>query len=209
MRAILAVLAMAVVGCASPGDPSITDGSASPKRPQTTAVESTTESSKANQDLLGPTGYIGLELGTSMEDARAAGLLLDDGRQAPVELSLISDRDGPCRGFLFGMYGDAMGYRAHGYFSEDGGLAVIYGQGNMKTPEGVGYGTSLADLQQTFPALSAESADLYRTVTSSETEYLFRLDQKERVRYFAVALTDDPCSTVGLPTDPTGPPQPK
>jgi hypothetical protein len=144
-----------------------------------------------------------------MSRARAAGLLIDDGRRAPVELSLISTSSGPCTGFLFGMYGDAMGYRAHGYFSDEGGLAVIYGQSNMKTREGIGYGTTLATLRKTFPSLSTSGPGFYRAATSPSTEYLFRLDRTDRVRYFGVALTGDGCALTGVPTEPPDPQQPK
>jgi hypothetical protein len=67
------------------------------------------------------------------------------------------------------MYGDAIG-GAHGYFTEGAGLYLIFGQGQMTTPDR--RWQHRVDLRRAYPDLT-QQGDYYVAETTRDAEYFF------------------------------------
>ncbi|OXM74349.1 MULTISPECIES: hypothetical protein [Amycolatopsis] len=138
-------------GTSRPAPPSSSGASARPE-PATTAV-------------LGPTGYRQLRLGMSFDEAKATGMLAD-ADTAPTE----------CIGYRLI---EGMANIATVTISPADGVVVFAATG-ARTPENVGIGSTVAELRNAYPDLTAGAGN-YRAATGSGANYTFYVDSTDTV----------------------------
>lgn len=187
VRAIVAAsVLLAMTACGEPPASTATakDGPSSVSASEYARSDNSTSSPELGGGLtgdwerLGPDGFIELRMGMTRQEALATGRIR------------VGESANGCTGFYLAMYGDGSGLGPHGYFSEDG-LAIVHAQGGMHTPEGVVLGTSMDELQRTYPALR-RSDGFWVVPASDEADYFFVIED-EAVNFFGLASSDDPC----------------
>ena len=132
----------------------------------------------AEAPVLGPDGYKDLELGQSEQEAVDTGLLVD--REQP---------------------GDCIFYRLRpeegkpnpggGVFIDPHlGVVMIGGTDKIRTPEGVGFGTPLQEVRESYPDLQQQPGSdfVYETDVPEhpELQYTFAVDEGELVSDFGL-----------------------
>lgn len=133
----------------------------------------------------GPTDVGGLRLQMTAAQIQALHATLD-----PV--------DGPgCRGVL---YADEqrIGDSIDGYLSPTKGLEALFARPGMKTPKGIGLGSSLADVRAAYPSVHLEQRQTDRpwVVRLDDTsEYQFGLAADDTVNSLILTRPDQDCFT--------------
>ncbi|MFB9904916.1 hypothetical protein [Allokutzneria oryzae] len=98
----------------------------------------------SERNILGPTGYKGIELGASEAQAVATGLLVDgEGGEF-------------CRRYYFAPTEGTMPRASGVFISGSRGVTLIGGTSRMRTNEGVGRGSKLADAKRVYPDLTRD-----------------------------------------------------
>ncbi|HEU4567712.1 MAG TPA: hypothetical protein VFR99_06715 [Marmoricola sp.] len=142
-------------------------------------------------DVLGADGYRDLKLGMTLQQAKDTG-----------ELTLVDAPGGTvttgCAGFVFADLPapggqDTADTKVDGYYSAAHGLAAIFARPGMTTPEGIGLGSSWAEVHRTYPD-GRFNADRYWIVpTGPGTAYEFGIERDDQVGEMDVMRTDQDC----------------
>ncbi|MFI6326213.1 hypothetical protein ACIBG8_52440 [Nonomuraea sp. NPDC050556] len=129
---------------------------------------------------LGPYGYGSVKLGMSAKDAKATG---------KISLKM----KGQCSGWDLKAHPtgrDSVGV----YISKNVGVALIFAQKGMKTPEGIGLGSTKKQLKAAYPHLkTAASGYPYTEVPGNKKAYYSFLLSKGKVYELALGLTTQDC----------------
>ena len=132
----------------------------------------------AGAAYLGPDGYGDLRLGMSVEDASATGA------------ATFSDPpQGGCTGFALTGFPVRKGL-TDGYLSAANGLEVLFARPGMRTPEGIGLGSSAQDVAAAYPEADASAA--LATVPVGDAEYVISL-REGKVTELALAMRGQTC----------------
>ncbi|WP_073479834.1 hypothetical protein [Streptoalloteichus hindustanus] len=83
---------------------------------------------------------------------------------------------------------------AHVNISTRLGVAVIFAAPTFRSPEGIGIGSSLAEVRSAYPGLQ-QSPNIFHTPVpgNANASYHFLLDQDRRVRQFSLAIRGQDC----------------
>lgn len=132
----------------------------------------------AEAPVLGPDGYKGLELGQSEQEAVDTGLLVD--RQQPQDCIFYRLRPEEGKPNPGG-----------GVFVDPNlGVVMIGGTDLIETPEGVGFGTALDEVRESYPGLQQQPGSdfVYETDVPGhpELQYTFAVDEGELVSDFGI-----------------------
>ncbi|MEV0388528.1 hypothetical protein [Nonomuraea sp. NPDC050643] len=137
----------------------------------------------AQKRTLGPFGYGGIRLGMSEAKARATGLIVRKTINAPTKCSaydLKAQRYGGDRAGLF--------------ISKKQGVVTISAPSSVKTPQGIGRGSTPAQLRAAYPKLKRNT--LYGTFATvpgnPKASYVF-LVSKNMVLGVTLLLTAQDC----------------
>ncbi len=94
-------------------------------------------------EVLGPEGYGDVRLGMSADDAERTGLVTVQ-RAAPAAA---------CETLVYVDHPPAGDAEVSGFVSRKHGVAALFAAPGMETPEGIGLGDSLADVETAYPDL--------------------------------------------------------
>lgn len=147
------------------------------------AANAASAASAAQKMTIGPFGYGSLKLGMSAAQAKATGKIVRKTINAPTKCStwdLKKHRYGGDRAGLF--------------ISRKQGVATISAPGNVKTPQGIGRGSTPAQLTTAYPNLKQDA--LYGTFATvpgnPKASYVF-LVSKNMVIGVTLILTAQDC----------------
>jgi hypothetical protein len=135
---LLSLVTLLAAGCG----PAVAhvDGAAGPVTASSSPPASPSPVGQAAPQVLGPDGLGPLKLGMTQEQASATGLV--DRWPAGTDCELNT--------FLKAAPGDGNGGRV--YLDDKRGVQIIEGYPGIRTPEGVGIGTSRAELFKAYPS---------------------------------------------------------
>ncbi|MFD1540787.1 hypothetical protein [Nonomuraea guangzhouensis] len=128
----------------------------------------------------GPSGYGGVKLGMTAKQAKATG-------------KIVLKMSGYCSGW---------DYKAHRnpkdeiglYISKKRGVAVIFGQGGVRTPKNIGVGSTLSQVKKAYPNVKEQESGWYATVPgNSKAYYYFGVNQRNKVEQLALGLKTQDC----------------
>ncbi|MFC4121494.1 hypothetical protein [Nonomuraea zeae] len=132
---------------------------------------------------LGPYGYGPVRLGMSATKARATGKIV---RKLPAGA-------GSCSGWDLKAHPSGKD-RVGLYISRKVGVAVILAQKGMKTPQGIGLGSSASQVRKAYPkAKVSPSGFTYTAVPGNAKAYYAFLYSKGKVRELAFGLDRQDC----------------
>lgn len=134
-------------------------------RPSSPSAGRTTVRPQPAAAVLGPTGYGKLRLGMTFDEAKATGMLAG-ADNAPVECTTYRLTEGAAN------IGSVT-------ISPTGGLVVFTAAG-ARTPEKVGTGSTVADLRNAYPDLTAGAGN-YSAATGSGDHYTFYVNSADTV----------------------------
>jgi hypothetical protein len=121
--------------------------SATSSKPSSKPATSKTSSAPRVGQVIGPTGIGTLKIGSNLAQARATGLIT--GYQSP-------DGSLGCGYSKLKGAGDSGGEVTH---SPKLGIVAIQAYGNMHTPEGITFGSTLDQVQETYPDFEPSEVD--------------------------------------------------
>lgn len=189
--AVVATGSVLALGRPQAGDAPITTPTSSPSALPTSGSTATPAPPAGSAGVLGPDGYRDLRLGMTLAQARATG-----------DFALVGVPDGSvttgCAGFRFAGRPPAQGQgpgdiTVDGYYSARRGLAAIFARPGMATPEGIGLGSTWAEVRKAYPH-GRFNADHYWIVsTGAGTAYEFGIDHTHTVHEMDVMRTDQDC----------------
>ncbi|GAA4937391.1 hypothetical protein HD597_004690 [Nonomuraea thailandensis] len=137
----------------------------------------------AKEPALGPYGYGSVKLGMSATKARATGKIV---LRMPAGA-------GPCSGWNLRARPAGKG-RVGLYISKRVGVAVILAQKGMRTPQGIGLGSSAKQVRKAYPGLrTSPSGIVHTTVPGNPKAYYAFLYAKGKVRELAFGLDKQDC----------------
>lgn len=174
---VLATLAAASTACAS------TAAEGAPSAISTPASNSASNSASTSTEtrVLGHRGVGRVHLGDSAREARKHGARLTG---KPGDL---------CRPLVLPS-ADPDAEPIHGYLARGLGVVALFASGEVRTPEGIGLGSTHKELEKAYPDVSAISDNGYRTVDlAGHRHYQFGMERGRRV--FEMLVFDDrqPC----------------
>jgi hypothetical protein len=170
--AATALLAGLLTGCASAAATPDAGGPAT--TPPASAPASTPASSPAAL-VLGPSGFGPLTLGMKLDAAEATGLLTPVTGSAP---------DGGCdtRAKLAAGAGAPDGQDGTLYFSPNNGLSSITAYAGVKTPEGIGLGSTQDEAKAAYPSMTVvEESQAAWVPTGTGATYRIGFDKSGKV----------------------------
>ncbi|WP_250904767.1 hypothetical protein [Nonomuraea sp. NEAU-A123] len=128
----------------------------------------------------GPYGYGGVKLGMTAKQAKATG-------------KVVLKMRGYCAGWDYKAHrnpSDEVGL----YISKKRGVAVIFGWRGVRTPKGVGVGSTLSQVKKAYPSVKKEESGYYATVPGNpKAYYYFGVNQRNKVEQFALGLKTQDC----------------
>lgn len=167
------------VGCAS--DERDSRDVAPPITPTPSVTDAPNDGTPA--PVIGPDGFAGLRLGMSAEEVRASG-----------DAVLHGDVGGLCRTFT--LAGDLPAADADsetdGFVSKEYGLVAVFARPGLSTPEGVGEGSTVAQLRAAYAAGDSE-AGWFRVSLGGGREYEFGLGPGNIVESLSIRLIKQDC----------------
>ncbi|MET7333781.1 hypothetical protein [Nonomuraea sp. NPDC005650] len=132
---------------------------------------------------LGPYGYGKVKLGMSAKQAKATGAVVPK----------TSGQDGTCSGWdlkALPSGKDSVGL----YISKKRGVAVIFAAKGVKTPEGIGLGSTIKQIKKAYPRVkTAASGYPYTAVPGNSKAYYSFLLSKGKVYEMALGLNTQDC----------------
>ncbi|TMR06577.1 hypothetical protein ETD86_52620 [Nonomuraea turkmeniaca] len=132
---------------------------------------------------LGPYGYGAIKLGMGLKQARGTGKIV---RKAGGGAA-------PCSGWDLKQYPTGKD-RVGLYISKKRGVAVIFAQKGIKTPEGIGIGSTMRQVKRAYPRLKTSASGFpYTSVPRNPKAYYAFLASKGKVRQLILALDTQDC----------------
>jgi hypothetical protein len=146
---------------------------------------SSADPSQNTSQVLGPDGYGDLKLGMTAAEVDATGL---------ATLQPYADPGAACQTMSIAGWGQTVNPTisgdVHGFVSKLHGLAIIYAQPGMHTPEGIGVGSTVAEVKAAYGDLTG--SDAYNTTPVNGISYFFLTDGA-KVTAFQIELADEDC----------------
>ncbi|MFD1932464.1 hypothetical protein ACFSKW_13360 [Nonomuraea mangrovi] len=134
------------------------------------------------QDVLGPYGLGGVRLGMSAKDAKATGKVVQ------------KRRAGACSGWDLKAHPSGRD-RVGMWISKKAGVAMIFAPEGVKTPQGIGLGSTGKQLDKAYPKLKrAASGFPIVTVPGNPKAYYYFLLSKNKIYEMGLALADQDCT---------------
>lgn len=142
----------------------------------------------ANDHVLGPNGLGKLKLGMTHDEAAASGALTQfapDPGSGCVLLHLAGRPVDPSRG--------------DGYFSHALGIAAIFAPPGVKTPEGIGVGSTIAQVEHAYPTIRydvgsrQDGGPRVQVPGNPAAFYEFPVGTDDRVDQISIALYQQDC----------------
>ncbi|WP_067435397.1 hypothetical protein [Nocardioides jensenii] len=147
--------------------------------------DSTSGTEPASATNLGPDGWGELKIGMTAAEMEATGL---------VTIAEADDPAAACRAFTIKGWADTVhpnvSGQVHGFVSTVHGLAIIFAQPGMKTPEGIGVGSTVDDVRAAYGELTGQ--DAYNTVAVDGRSWFFLTDGS-KVTAFQLEHADQDC----------------
>jgi hypothetical protein len=138
----------------------------------------------ASSSTLGPFGYEGVKLGMSAKTAKATGKIV---------LKMKASA-GSCSGWDLKSHPtgrDAIGL----YISQKQGVAMIFASKGVKTPQGIGIGSTKAQLKHAYPKLkTAASGFPTVSVPGNSKAYYYFLLSHGKIYEMGLALNKQDCA---------------
>lgn len=146
-------------------------------------VTGTPALAQSAKPTLGPYGYGAVKLGMSATKAKAT-------RQVVLKMSAGS---GSCSGWDLKAHPtgkDSVGL----YISKKVGVAVIFARKGVRTPQGIGLGSTLKQVKKAYPKVkNSPSGFPYVSVPGNPKAYYAFIPAKGKVRELAFGLTTQDC----------------
>ena len=182
----MASSALVLLACAGPVLSS-QSGPTTTRLPTETAVAPVTASSQPSagteSQVVGPDGYHGLKLAMSADQALRTGVVIADG-PLPEPCGYYRFRTSPP-----GSTDVLVSVRL--------GIVLIDPRDGVHTPEGVGTGSSRADLQAAYPNVRFDGSGTVASTSvpgSPNSLYRFDLDSNDTVSHVLIQTTNGDCA---------------
>ena len=131
---------------------------------------------------IGPLGVGELHLGMFTWEAPGASLVKTLPSQGPCETFAIKALPEPDPG------------STHGYASENQGVMTLFAQDGMTTPEGIGLGSTLAEIRAAYPSAEKTAHGWSVPVAGfTDRSYLFGIDENDELEELALTLDTQSC----------------
>ncbi|GAA4411061.1 hypothetical protein GCM10023148_03140 [Actinokineospora soli] len=158
-------------------------GGGTPPVPPASPPTSAVSTPKPAAPILGPYGFQGLKLGMPYAEAVETGLLVAGSPPGPEG----------CSGYDLTAYPNASN-EVSAYVMPDLGVAAIFLQPGMRTPEGVTLGAPVADFYAAYPgAEPAEGQSVVAVPGNPKAIYHMLESPDGKVESLALALSDHQC----------------
>ncbi|MFC4121941.1 hypothetical protein [Nonomuraea zeae] len=138
----------------------------------------------AGTTTLGPYGYGDVRLGMSLKQARATGKIVPRWGARTGSCSAWALKSRPTRKGTAGLY-----------ISRKRGVAVIFAPKGVKTPEGIGVGSTMKQVKRAYPRLrfSAGGIPNVSVPGNRKAYYAFFPDEKGRLEQLSLGLLTQDC----------------